>query len=94
MKMELLVKFDDEQYKLAITREKGKENKGLLNSLIYTCITFNSNDIISFRNFTIIYDTVDKKYWSWTANTVSQTEIDFRNTIADLLNAGKLKLSI
>lgn len=92
--MELLAKYDGEQYKLAITREKKKENKGFHNSLMYTCITFNSNDIISFRNFTIIYDMVDKKYWSWTANTISQTEIDFRNTIADLLNAGKLKLSI
>lgn len=91
--MELLVKYDNEQYKLAITREKEKENKGFINSLIYTCITFNSNDMISFRNFTIIYDMVDKKYWSWTANTISQTEIDFRNKIADLLNVGKLKLS-
>jgi len=92
--MELNVNYDGQQYKLAITREKEKENKGFSNSMIYTCVTFNSNDMISFRNFTIIYDMIDKKYWSWTANTISTTEIDFRNEISDLLNAGKLKLVI
>ncbi|MGG1146969.1 hypothetical protein [Bacillus wiedmannii] len=92
--MELNINYKGECCTLAITREKEKENKGFNNSLIYTCVTFNSNDLISFRNFTIIYDMIDRKYWSWTANSISQTEIDFRNEISNLLNVGKLKLAI
>ncbi|PGT89843.1 hypothetical protein [Bacillus thuringiensis] len=88
---ELTVTIDNEQYKLAFTKEENR--RGMPNCLIYTCRTFDTNDMVSFRNFTIIYNMRDKRYWSWTANTISQKDIEFRNKVADLLNEGSLQLA-
>lgn len=87
---EFNVLIDNKKFTLSISELDRK--KSMPDCRVYTCMTFDA-DMVPYKRFTLMYNFFERSYWAWTGDVIRDNDRTFRNTIADLLNKGVIKLN-